>query len=267
MLHYTPKQYLVINESRIHYFLMDDFNVCRKYDNLLICPPMGSVYNRNTDSCELALFLKKQPVSKLCKTQIVKEFPPIFIKNLQGWIYATSNQIDLTLNFINQTVPKSRHIINDTGLLEVGHGCSIHSDTSSLPVIQSHVTMVPLNIKPYSFSLPLPFTTWEHGFLMNVTNITIPSSNRLEPLPQNNYIDQLQPILKQQNTDAGFPEWTRMGITVLFTLLFVLLAVGLKRARDCWYASRLSNQPEDIQESHKLMPNPPPWTSATCQHH
>ena len=65
-------------------FLMNDFNVCRKYDNLLICPPMGPIYNRNTDCCELALFLEKQSVSKLCKTQIVKEFPSIFIRNLQG---------------------------------------------------------------------------------------------------------------------------------------------------------------------------------------
>ena len=31
--------------------------------------------------------------------------------------------------------------------------------------------------------------------------------------------------------------------------------------------SRLSNQPEDTQESHELIPNPPPSSSATCQHH
>ena len=159
----------------------------------------------------------KNNLSKHCKTQIVKKFPPIFIRNLQGWIYATSNQIDITLNCVNQTVPKSRHMLNGTGILEVGHGFSIHSDTFSLPVIQSHVTMVPLNIKPYAFSLPLPFTTSEHVFIMNVTNIILSSSNRLESLPLNNYIDQLQPILKQQNTDAGLPEWSRMDITVLIT--------------------------------------------------
>ena len=62
MLHYTSKHYLVISESRTHYFLMNDFNVCRKYDNLLICLPMGSIYNRNTDFCELALFLEKQSI-------------------------------------------------------------------------------------------------------------------------------------------------------------------------------------------------------------
>ena len=143
---------------------------------------------------------------------MVKEFPPIFIKYWQGWIYATSKY---------QAIP---------------------------------------------FSLPLPFTTWEHGFLMNVINIILPSSNRLEPLPLNDYIDQLQPILKQQNSAAGLPEWTRIGITVLITLLFVLLAVGLKLVRDCWHASRLSKQPEGTQESHKLVPNPAPSTSGVCQH-
>ena len=55
MLHYTSKHYLVISESRTHYFLINDFNVCRKYDNLLICSPMGPIYNRNTDCCESGL--------------------------------------------------------------------------------------------------------------------------------------------------------------------------------------------------------------------
>ena len=66
MLHSTSKHYLVISESRTHYFLIDDFNVCRKYDDLLIFPPLGPIYNRDTDCCELALFLEKQYVSKLC---------------------------------------------------------------------------------------------------------------------------------------------------------------------------------------------------------
>ena len=87
--------------------------------------------------------------------------------------------------------------------------------------------MEPLNIKQYTFSLPLPFTTWEHGFLMNTTNITLPSSNRLESLPLKNYIDQLQPILKQQNINAELTEWSRMGIMVMITLLLVILVVGL----------------------------------------
>ena len=53
MLHSILKHYLVISEFRTHYFLMNDFNVCRKYD-LLICPPLRPIYNRNTDCCELA---------------------------------------------------------------------------------------------------------------------------------------------------------------------------------------------------------------------
>ena len=102
---------------------------------------------------------------------------------------------------------------------------------------------------------------------MNVTNITLPSSNRLEPLPLNNYIDQLQLILKQQNTNEELPEGSRMCITVMITLFFVLLAVGLKWTRDCWHVSRLSKQPVTTQESHELMPDPAPSTSAVCPHH
>ena len=53
---------------------MDDFNVCRKYDDLSICPPMGPIYNRNTDYCELALFLERTSAKHKLK------FPPIFIE-------------------------------------------------------------------------------------------------------------------------------------------------------------------------------------------
>ncbi|ORD93214.1 hypothetical protein ECANGB1_618 [Enterospora canceri] len=142
---------------------MDDFRVCRKYDDLLICPPMGPVCNRNTDFCELALFLKKKKksVSNCVKHKLLKEFPPI------------------------------------------------------LSNICKDGFMRPVDSKPYPFSLPLPLTTWEHGFVMNVTNITLPSCNKLEPIILNEYIDQLQPILKQQDTAAGLPEftccWTLMG--------------------------------------------------------
>ena len=86
MLHNPSKHYLVISECRTHYFFVDYFNVCRKYDDLLICPPMESIYNQNTECCELTLFLQKISVYDLCKTQIVKDFPPIFIRQNHGWI-------------------------------------------------------------------------------------------------------------------------------------------------------------------------------------
>ena len=131
MLHTPSKHYLVISESRTHYFLVDDFDVCRRYDELLICSPIGPIHTSNTECCELALILQKKYVSDLFKRQIVKDYPPIFNNKDQGWIYATSNLIDITLNCVNQSIPKSRHIINGTGTLGVGHGCNIHSDTFS----------------------------------------------------------------------------------------------------------------------------------------
>ena len=54
------KHYFVISESRTHYFSVDDFNICRIYDELLIWPPLGPIYKRNTECCELALFLEKK---------------------------------------------------------------------------------------------------------------------------------------------------------------------------------------------------------------
>ena len=75
MLHYTSKHYLVISESRTHYFLVDEFNVCRKYDDILICPSLGPIYYRNTERCELALFLEKKSLYlNFAKHKLTKSF-------------------------------------------------------------------------------------------------------------------------------------------------------------------------------------------------
>ena len=97
--------------------------------------------------------------------------------------------------------------------------------------------------------------------------LSLPSSTRLEPLPPNTYIDQLQQLLKQHTTDAEHPGWLRMCITVIVTLLFVILAVGHKRAHIWWwFGSRLSKQTDTTQESHELIMDPQASTS-TYQHH
>ena len=80
---------------------------------------MGPIYNINTECCELALFLERTSVSKLCKTQIVKECPPIFIRNVHVWIYSTSNLIDINLNCLNQTIPKFRYMSNGTDVIVI----------------------------------------------------------------------------------------------------------------------------------------------------
>ena len=71
------------------------------------------------------------------KNKLLKTFSLFLLGKDQGWIYATSTLIDITLNCVNQSIPKSRHALNGTGTLEVGYGCSIHSNIFSLPVMQS----------------------------------------------------------------------------------------------------------------------------------
>ena len=68
MLHTPSKHYLVISESRIHYFLVDDFDVCRR------CSSMEPIYISNTECCELALYLQKNSVSDLSQNKLLKTF-------------------------------------------------------------------------------------------------------------------------------------------------------------------------------------------------
>ena len=91
--------------------------------------------------------------------------------------------------------------------------------------------------------------TW---IVMVVTNISLPSSNRLKPLPST-------------PTDVrGLPECLQMGVTVMVALLFVILAVGCKGAHTWWLVSQLSKRPDAIQEAQELMKQ---FQASTCQHH
>ena len=131
-----------------HYILVEYLNLCRIYNELLIYRPMEPIYNRKTECCEFALFHEKTSISQLCKTKIVKGFLFISIKQNQGWIYATSNLIDI-LNCMNQSIPKSRHMLDGTGTLEVGQSCSIHRDTFSLSVMLDPPPSTPATCQHY----------------------------------------------------------------------------------------------------------------------
>ena len=220
LVHQPSKKYLVINRARNKFFLVDDFENCKIYDDLLICPPTHPIYSTNADCCEVAVFLNKPSVSKICNTLLVKSFKPIFVEHASGWSYATSTPLDITVNCQNTSIPTTRHTINGTGLMRVNQGCSIHSDTFSLPASSTHVYETPLVIQPYPFATPIAFSSWEHSLIMNSTNITLPDSFGLEPWSVPQYVDQMQMMKKQSPpTDFNWQDWTDW--------LWIFLPIGI----------------------------------------
>lgn len=220
LVHQPSKKYLVINKARNKFFLVDDFDNCKIYDDLLICPPTHPIYSTSTDCCEVAVFLNKPSVSTICNTLLVKSFKPVFVEHSSGWSYATSAPLDITLHCTNTSVPTTRHTINGTGLIKINQGCSIHSDTFSLPASSTHIYEVPLVVQPYPFTTPIAFSSWEHSLIVNSTNITLPDSFGLEPWSLPQYVNHMQ-LLKKQSPPTAFnwQDWQDW--------LWILLPIGI----------------------------------------
>ena len=108
----------------------------------------------------------------------------------------------------NTSIPTTRHTINGTGIMKVNQGCSIHSDTFSLPASSTFINEAPLIIMPYPFSTPIAFSSWEHSVIVNSTNISLSDSFGLEPWSVPQYIDNIQLLQKQSiPREFSYQEW------------------------------------------------------------
>ena len=259
ILHKPSKNYLVISESRTSYFLTNDFDLCRKFETLLICPPLGPIYHTNANCCELDIFLERNSASTSGHKLFIK---PVFIKTDKGWTYSTSTPIDVTLNCENN-LHKPRHTINGIGNIELDKGCSLHSNTFSLPAYSTQTHVKPLSIKPYPFSTPISLSAWEHEFLKNTTNVSFPTSMPLEPIPLPDYIDSLQPLLQRKTTrEQPLPDWLTMVVPIAVILLLMGIVFGYFRFR-VWFPAR--NCPDDIPRPED-QDDIPPGHQASCPH-
>ena len=114
---------------------------------MFVCPPLGPVYDVSVDTCESAKFLGKHEATTLCEPYVLKHFPPIFIKGDGQWTFSTSKPLTLTLNCPVNPVNKLRQVINGTGILTLGQGCSAYSQTFTLPAHDTIAELPPLTIK------------------------------------------------------------------------------------------------------------------------
>ena len=129
------------------------------------------------------------------------------------------NKYAITITMIcqNTSIPTTRHTINGTGIIKVNQGCSIHSDTFSLPASSTFIHEAPLIIMPYPFSTPIAFYSWEHS---HSTNISLSDSFGLEPWSVPQYIDYIQLLQKQSiPSEFSYQEWEDW--------LWILLPVGV----------------------------------------
>ena len=268
LMHQPSRKYLVINKARNQFFLTDDFDDCRMSDDILICPPNQPIYSTNTDCCEVAIFLHKPSVSDICNTLIVKSFKPIFVDQPSGWNYATSKPLDITVNCKNSSIPTTRHIINGTGLLKVSQGCSIHSDTFSLPASSHYIAEAPMVIQPYPLTTPIAFSSWEHSFIVNTTNISIPDSFGLEPWSVPKYIAHMQPLAKQSPPTAL--DWHNWKDWLWILLPIGVIAAGLvayRIYRPCAHLGLAQAAPAQVTVSTQRQLNPEDTAYHACPHH
>ena len=213
------KKYLAMSENRNKYFLINDFDHCRKHDNLYICPPLGPVYDAQVDTCESALFLNKPAAANLCKPIYTKSFSPIFIHNQGTWVFSTSTPLTLTLNCPTNPVSKMQQVVNGTGLISLGRGCSAHSQVLILPAHDTAIRQEPLTVSRVPLAVEVELRPSDRRLLDALSNVSSFNRNILDhdSTSYQEYLDRLQPVPAADVPQTpGTPVW-----------IFILAGVGL----------------------------------------
>lgn len=247
-------KYFAITENRKAYFPLIDLDHCSKHDSLLVCPPLGPIYDSTISaSCESASFLNQASVTDLCHARFVKTFPPLFIKGQGYWTFSLASPIHLTLTCPTNAVNKHSIHLEGSGILTIRHGCSAHSSALSLPADDVLVEGPPISVS--LSELPTTLPRLPHDVLKSLNN------TRWRAFPGPTDVGQLVPIPGILGTDgagyAGPPypypspdltappsvfRWLSIGITLgLVLLCLALLGVGFLRIRP-WLRNRLQQE-------------------------
>ena len=126
----------------------------------------------------------------------------------------------LTLNCPVNEVNKLQQIINDTGTLTLGQGCSAHSAAITLPAHDTIARQPPLTIIP-------ALRPTQQRWLENMSKTTSSSSiGRDRPFLLDDKMSTLQP-LQPEHVEQPQTSSVWLWLTVGLTLLLCFLAPGL----------------------------------------
>ncbi|XP_059220886.1 uncharacterized protein LOC131995801 [Stomoxys calcitrans] len=151
--------YMLIDERKTMFYYISEENWahCQKTEDMMICPQTHPLYNtRNTQSCEVQLFLKTRRVPTSCKVEI-KAWANYW-KQVQApntWIFSISTQMGAEAVCDNK-----RHavIIEGQGLIKLQPNCHLETEETTLWAYDRYSSdadfMIP-NINLTSFLPPL----------------------------------------------------------------------------------------------------------------
>ena len=230
-------KYLAITENRKSYFLIRDFDHCSTHDSLLVCPPLGPIYDAAISaSCESASFLKQASVSDLCHTRIIRTFPPLFIKGPGLWTFSLASPIHLTLTCPTNAVNKHSVHLDGSGVLTLRQGCSAHSSALSLPADDVLVEGPPISVTTSNLHTNLPHLPNDFFSSLNSTRWNpFPTGPSLQPLlpipdlPENGGTYMLPergppPVAEPP---SSYIKWWLIAVpSVVLTVVFALAGIG-----------------------------------------
>ena len=124
-------EYFAISDDHSLYIELNDLDSCREYKKIFICPITQAIHKESLNSCLYALYLNKN-VNKFCKKHLSGPLEaPKLISDGHGWLYATSNPIDLTITCPGST--RTITINTGVGRLNLENSCRITSKYSVIP--------------------------------------------------------------------------------------------------------------------------------------
>lgn len=174
-------EYIAVSDNRKWFTTMSSLEHCRLIVDLHICEPMASFMPAEQRSCAVSAFLDKEEAKEVCPTQVMMEVPPIFLRQRDGWFYATAEKVQLTLRCRKDVTPSfvPKHVIKGVGIIQLPPGCEGHAPGIFLPS-QWHSSEI------------FQFRATRIDFDANLTLLSTEDHTRLQALEVTTILSQLK---------------------------------------------------------------------------
>ena len=131
-LSYNDQKFLMVNQEY--------HDSCTKTIFHTICDATKSIYSTSISQfCEIQMLIKPSTETfKKCDVRIILQKETFWAKilSLQAWLYSTNKPELLSMSRPNQN--PVRKIINSSGLLRLGNGCTAMTTSTTLTALKFH---------------------------------------------------------------------------------------------------------------------------------
>ena len=205
----------------------DDINECHEvHEELTICHPIHHFLKSPVESCAWSHFANQ--INPPCQLEIIKDYKTIFLKNKQGYNYATPTKLQLTINCMQQELFLDTITLEGTGYFRLNTTCTASNDKYFLPdhqIVLQKSKYVVQHVQWNWTSLDLPdynFLQQHDSLIKNLMN----DSDLILPMEFEELRHKINRVQQSDFTTVLKRKLPEMSITVgTFLLLTTIITI------------------------------------------